>query len=154
VNAARLALALALAAGLALLAGCGGDRARATTSDPQEMPWPEQGAPDALHALMEDLLAYQSANGRMPPDLAHLDRSGLATAGPYAKLHYAYHPAGLGLLPHGWRILVVDDRVREADHVWCIIRQEARGSGAMGTRVVLVPMADLRAAASTAGGLR
>lgn len=131
------------------LTGCGDTHTRKEAQPP---PWPEQGAPDALHSLSEDLLAYQATLGRMPKDMAQLDRSGLNTGGPYATKGYAYHPSGIGVLRDGWRVVAADDRIREQDRVWCVVRPPVRVTGTPGLRVVLVPMPELRQAASAAGG--
>lgn len=131
--------------------GCGDDRA-AKKEDPQRPPWPEEGAPAALHDLAEDMLAYQGTLGRLPNDLAMLDRSGLISGGPYAKIGYAYHPTGIGVLKDGWRVMVADDRLRQADRLWCIVRPPVRVTGFPGLRIVQIPLDELRAAAATAGG--
>lgn len=133
-----------------VLGGCG--EQRAAKEDPQKPPWPEQGAPDELHALSEDLLAYQNALKRLPNDLALLDRSGLISGGPYADKGYAYHPTGIGVLRDGWRVMVADNHLRQADRLWCIVRPPVRVSGLPGLRIVQIPMDELRAAAATAGG--
>jgi len=133
-----------------LLGGCGDERA--AKEDPQKPLWPEAGAPDALHALAEDLLAYQGALGRLPNDLALLDRSGLISGGPYATTGYAYHPTGIGVLKDGWRVMVADDQLRQPDRLWCVVRPPVRVSGRPGLRVVQIPLDELRAAAATAGG--
>jgi hypothetical protein len=133
------------------IVGCGDDRG-AKKEDPQRPPWPEEGAPAALHDLAEDMLAYQGTLGRLPNDLAMLDRSGLVSGGPYAKIGYAYHVTGIGVLKDGWRVMVADDRLRQADRLWCIVRPPVRVSGLPGLRVVQIPLDELRAAAATAGG--
>jgi hypothetical protein len=133
-----------------LLIGCGEDRA--VKEDPQKPPWPEMGAPDDLHALSEDLLAYQNALKRLPNDLALLDRSGLISGGPYATKGYAYHPTGIGVLRDGWRVMVADNHFRQVDRLWCIVRPPVRVSGRPGLRIVQIPLDELRAAAATAGG--
>lgn len=133
-----------------LLGGCGDERT--TKEDPQKPPWPEQGAPDELHALSDDLLAYQGALKRLPNDLALLDRSGLVSGGPYADKGYAYHPTGIGVLRDGWRVMVADNHLRQADRLWCIVRPPVRVSGRPGLRIVQIPMDELRAAAASAGG--
>ncbi len=133
-----------------LLVGCGEDRAK--KEDPLKPPWPEQGAPDDLHALAEDLLAYQGALGRLPNDLALLDRSGLVSGGPYATKHYAYHPTGIGVLKDGWRVMVADEQLRQPDRLWCVVRPPVRVNGRPGLRVVQIPLDELRIAAATAGG--
>ena len=130
--------------------GCGNQRV--AIEDPQKPPWPEQGAPDVLQALAEDLLAYQAALGRLPNDLPLLDRSGLISRGPYAAKGYAYHPAGIGVLKEGWRVLVADDQLRQPDRLWCIVRPPVRVSGRPGLRVVQIPLDELRASAASAGG--
>lgn len=135
---------------LLALAGCGDSRGARKEAQPP--PWPEQGAPDALHSLSEDLLAYQATLGRLPKDMLQLDRSGLITGGPYATKGYVYHPSGIGVLRDGWRVVAADDRIREQDRVWCVVRPPVRISGTPGLRVVLVPMPELRQAASAAGG--
>ena len=131
--------------------GCGDDRAT-KKEDPQRPPWPEEGAPAALHDLAEDMLAYQGTLGRLPNDLAMLDRSGLISGGPYAKIGYAYHPTGIGVLKEGWRVMVADDRLRQADRLWCIVRPPVRVTGLPGLRIVQIPLDELRAAAASAGG--
>ncbi len=133
-----------------MLVGCGDDRR--SKEDPQHPPWPEDGAPESLHILVDDLLAYQGALGRLPNDLAMLDRSGLISGGPYATKKYAYHPAGIGVLKDGWRVVVADDQLRQADRLWCIVRPPVRVSGLPGLRVVQVPIDELRLAAASAGG--
>ena len=144
-------LAAVLLCLVALLSiGCGDQRT--TKEDPQKPPWPEAGAPDALHALAEDLLAYQGTLGRLPNDLALLDRSGLISGGPYAKKGYAYHPTGIGVLKDGWRVMLADDHLRQPDRLWCIVRPPVRVSGRPGLRVVQIPLDELRASAATAGG--
>jgi hypothetical protein len=146
----NLVIAVLLAAVAFLLGGCGDDRAN--KEDPLKPPWPEQGAPDDMHALAEDLLAYQGALGRLPNDLALLDRSGLISGGPYATKHYAYHPTGIGVLRDGWRVMVADDQLRQPDRLWCVVRPPVRVTGRPGLRVVQIPLDELRAAAATAGG--
>jgi hypothetical protein len=142
---------LALVMFLALVfTGCGDNRV--TKEDPQKPPWPEENAPDELHALAEDLLAYQGALKRLPNDLALLDRSGLISGGPYATRGYAYHPTGIGVLKEGWRVLVADSSLRQPDRLWCVVRPPVRITGRPGLRVVQIPMDELRAAAATAGG--
>jgi hypothetical protein len=118
----------------------------------QVSPWPEQGAPDALLVLADDLAACQAATAGLPAALAQLDRSGVASGGPYAAQTYVYHPTGIGVLRDGWRVLVADDRVRKIDHVWCIVRPPVRVNGSPSLRVVLIPMIELREAAAAAGG--
>ena len=145
---ARSALLLVALIAL-LLHGCGDEREGARIGP--QAPWPEAGAPDVLHALADDLIAYQRVNRRMPTDLASLDSSGLATAGPYATRGYAYHPTGIGILREGWRVTVADDRVREAGKVWCVLRPPARVNGSPGLRVALVPVVELSEAATNAG---
>jgi hypothetical protein len=144
-------VALALLMLAAVLGGGCGD-ARSERKDPQQPPWPEAGAPDELHALAEDLLAYQGTLGRLPNDLALLDRSGLINGGPYAGKGYAYHSTGIGVLKDGWRVMVADDRLRQPDRLWCVVRPPVRVSGLPGLRVVHVPMDELRLAAASAGG--
>ena len=143
-------LLLFLLAAMVLVTGCGDERAG--KEDPQKPPWPEMGAPDALHALAEDLLAYQGALGRLPNDLPLLDRSGLISGGPYANKGYAYHPTGIGVLRDGWRVMVADEKLRQPDRLWCVVRPPVRVSGRPGLRVVQIPLDELRAAAATAGG--
>lgn len=138
---------LALAA--LLLAGCVTETRPRSERVPS--PWPEDGAPSALLLLSEDLQAYHATIGRMPDELADLDRAGYSTGGPYAKHAYAWHQAGLGVLKEGWRVQVADDRVREAGQVWCIVRPPPSVRGVGGLRVVRVPMPELRDAAATAG---
>ena len=75
-------------------------------------PWNTRQAPDAMAALADDLGAYLAARNRLPTDLGELDRSGLGSGG-HAAHAYAYHPAGLGILREGWRVVAVDDRRRE-----------------------------------------
>jgi hypothetical protein len=150
VNGSRLVIALVVLLGF-LLAGCG-EQQRITKADTQKPPWPEEGAPDALHALAEDLLAYQAALKRMPNDLVVLDRSGLISGGPYADKGYAYHPTGIGVLKDGWRVMVADSQLRQPDRLWCVVRPPVRISGLPGLRVAQIPMDELRAAAATAGG--
>lgn len=133
-----------------LALGCGQERA--AKEDPQHPPWSEAGAPEELHGLAEDLLAYQGTLGRLPNDLAMLDRSGLASGGPYAKKKYAYHPAGIGVLKEGWRVLVADDKMLQNEWLWCIVRPPVRVTGLPGLRVVQVPLDELRIAAANAGG--
>lgn len=133
-----------------LLGGCGDERDEAHNR--AQAPWPEEGAPDALRALADDLLAYQRVNRRMPTALADLDSSGVSTGGPYAAKGYAYHASGIGVLRDGWRVVAADDRVREQDRVWCVLRPAVRINGLPGLRVALVPITELRQAASAAGG--
>ncbi len=128
------------------------DESRKNSGAAVESPWPEADAPAPLQALAEDLGACQAATGRMPMALAQLDRSGVASGGPYATVSYAYHPTGIGVLRNGWRVVVADDRMRSADQVWCIVRPPVRISGTPALRVVLVPMIELREAAAAAGG--
>ncbi len=142
-----LALILPL---LVLLAGCGGQRD--ADQDPQLPPWPEEGAPEQLQVLAEDLLSYQGTLGRLPNDLAMLDRSGLTAGGPYATHKYAYHPAAIGVLKDGWRVVLADDQLRQSDRLWCIVRPPVRVSGLPGLRVVHVPLDELRLAGARAGG--
>lgn len=132
-------------------AGCVTEgRAQRPTVLPEE--WSEADAPDALRLLADDLGACQAATGRLPATLAQLDRSGLASGGPYAALAYAYHPSGIGVLRDGWRVLAADDRVRAPDQVWCVLRAPVRLSGAPALRVVRIPVIELREAAAAAGG--
>lgn len=133
-----------------VISGCGEDRT--AKEDPQKPPWPEAGAPDQLHALAEDLLAYQNALGRLPNDLAILDRSGLISGGPYASKGYAYHPTGIGVLKDGWRVMVADEQMRMPDRLWCVVRPPVRVNGRPGLRIVQIPLDELRAAAATASG--
>ncbi len=141
-------LVLALAAVLLLVAGCGSSR----SSSAKALPWPESGSPRILDALAEDLQAFQVAVGHSPRDLVELDQSHLGTGGPYGKYTFAYHPNGLGVLREGWRVVVADDRVRDAGRVWCIVSAPVRVTGAPSLRVVLVPLVELREAAAAAGG--
>ena len=147
----RSAISLGFALLLVIVLGGCGD-GRDTASDRGQPPWPEEGAPDALRALADDLLAYQRVNRRMPIDLASLDTAGLSTRGPYATKNYAYHASGIGILRDGWRVVVADDRVRDQDRVWCVLRPPVRINGTPGLRVALVPISELRQAASAAGG--
>lgn len=147
----RLLISAAVLVAVLLFAGCGEER---TEKGPMDPPWSEKGAPDVLHALAEDLAAYQSATSRMPDSLALLDQSGLATGGPYARNAFAFHPAGIGVLREGWRVVVADDRVRTENKVWCVVRPPVRMSNGPTLRVVAVPMAELRAAAAAASGVR
>ncbi len=148
----RAALAILLMASVALMLGGCGDDARDSRGGPM-LPWPEENAPSALVALSNDLLAFQARAGRNPNELAELDRTGQAGGGPYAGIGYAYHPAGLGVLPGGWRIVAADDRIREANQVWCVLRPPTNGRTFAALRVALVPMPLLRDAASAAGGI-
>lgn len=116
--------------------------------------WPEEGAPEVLLRLADDLAACQASTGRLPDSLAKLDHAGIASGGPYAGRAYAYHPTGIGVLREGWHIFVADDRIREADRVWCVVRPPIRLAGSPALRVVLVPVIELREAAATAGGGR
>jgi hypothetical protein len=145
-------LLAAAAAGALLLAACGEDtrQSRATLA----CPWPTHEAPPALAALADDLAAYQAALGHPPADLAQLDRSGLVTAGPHAGLAYVYHPAGIGMLRDGWRVVAVDDRRREQARFWCVLRPPVRVSGSPALVAALVSKAELREAAGAAGGFR
>ncbi len=144
-SAGRLLLALAVTL---LMAGCGGS----SRSSAKSLPWPESGSPRVLDALAEDLQAFQVAVGHSPRDLVELDQSHLGTGGPYGKYTFAYHPNGLGVLREGWRVMVADDRVRDAGRVWCIVSSPVRVSGTPSLRVVLVPLVELREAAAAAGG--
>ncbi|MBA3937060.1 MAG: hypothetical protein H0X38_06335 [Planctomycetes bacterium] len=140
---------LALATVVLITAGCaGGSRNPAAKA----LPWPESGSPRILDALAEDLQAFQVAAGHAPRDLVELDQSHLGTGGPYGKFTFAYHPNGLGVLREGWRVLVADDRVRDAGRMWCIISAPVRVTGLPSLRVVLVPLVELREAAAAAGG--
>lgn len=130
------------------LAGCGGEQR--TAGDPLPAPWPEAGAPPEMTSLAEDLAAYRAVTGKMPDTLADIDRAGLATAGPYAERSYAYHQAGIGVLYEGWRVLVADDRMREAGKVWCIVRPPLMLRDSAALRIVQVPMPELREAAAAA----
>jgi hypothetical protein len=132
------------------LLSCGDQRS--TKKDVQVPPWPEQNAPDVLVALAEDLLAYQTSLGRLPNDLKILDRSGLITGGPYATKSFVYHPAGIGVLRDGWRVMAADDRVRNPDRLWCVVRPPVRVSGSPPLRVVNIPIDELNTAAAAAGG--
>ena len=145
-----------LAGVLACLAigGCVTENSRGGTREPVPALWPEAGAPDALLSLADDLAACQAATGRLPDSLDRLDHAGLASGGPYAGRAYAYHPTSIGVLREGWHVLVADDRVREADKVWCVVRPPIRLSGTPALRVVLVPVIELREAAASAGGGR
>lgn len=146
----RLVLIALAGACLMPLTGCITENAR--SGEAVVSPWPEEGAPDELRALAEDLAACQATAGRMPDSLTVLDRSGVATGGPYASHGYAYHPAGIGILHDGWRVVAADDRIRSAKRVWCVVRPPVRVSGSPVMRVVLVPMIELREAAAAAGG--
>ncbi len=146
----RTQLLLVLLVPLLLFAGCASEREKG----PMDPLWPEKGAPDILMALADDLVAYQSAVGRFPDTLATLDVSGMRTGGPYASHAFAYHPAGIGVLKEGWRVMVVDDRMRTENKVWCVVRPPVRLSSAPAMRVVQVPMGELRAAAAAASGIR
>lgn len=133
---------------VAALGGCateGGVRPKE-----EKIPWTESGAPHRLQGLASDLMAFQGASGHMPTTLAQLDRAGLSTAGPYATMRFAYHPAGLGVLAGSWRVMVVDDRVQDTDHAWCVVAAPARRSDAPALRVFLVSLNELRAAAVAA----
>ncbi len=125
---------------------------RSTKKDVQIPPWPETDAPNDLLSMAEDLLAYQTSMGRMPNDLKILDRSGLSTAGPYGAKAYVYHPAGIGVLRDGWRVMAADDRIRNPDRLWCVVRPPVRVIGLPALRVVNVPIDELSAAAASAGG--
>ena len=146
---------LIILACLGVLAGCVTENAR-SSGKREAIPalWPEEGAPQALLNLADDLAAFQAATGRLPEALSRLDHAGVATGGPYTGRGYAYHPTSIGVLREGWHVLVADDRVREADKVWCVVRPPVRLSGTPALRVVLVPMIELREAAAAAGGGR
>ena len=131
--------------------GCGDDRS-AKNTDPQGSPWSEEGAPVALSDLAEDMLAYEGTLGRLPNDLAMLDRSGLISGGPYAKIGYAYHPTGIDVLNEGWSVMVADDRLRQADRLWCIVRPALHVSELPELRVVQISLDELHASAATDGG--
>lgn len=133
-----------------LLAGCISESRQPRAA--LESPWPEQGAPNVLRQLADDLGACQAATGRLPATLAQLDHSGIAIGGSYATAAYAYHPTAIGVLRDGWRVVAADDRVRKADQVWCVVRPPVRVNGTPSLRVVLVPMIELREAAAAAGG--
>ena len=148
-------LALLLAAALAL-SGCWVDADRPERRSRQGLasPWPEDGAPTALLALADDLEAFAATGNALPAALSELDRANLATGGPYsgAKARaYVYHPAGIGVLKDGWRILAADDRTREPGGVWCVVRPPVRVSGTPALRVVRVPLPELEVAAANAG---
>ncbi|MCK6491378.1 MAG: hypothetical protein L6R48_24270 [Planctomycetes bacterium] len=148
----RPLLMAAAAAGALLLAACGEDARKDRAA--LACPWPTHDAPPALAALADDLAAYQSALGHPPADLSQLDRSGLVTAGPHAGFAYAYHPAGIGMLRDGWRVVAVDDRRREQARFWCVLRPPVRVSGSPALVAALVSKAELREAAGAAGGFR
>jgi hypothetical protein len=142
------ALAWLLTASILLCAGCG-DEARPAG---QASLWTEAGAPDDLLTLLDDLQAYQTTTGHLPSDLTQLDLTRLATGGPYAQRGYAYRPAGIGVLREGWRVIAADDRRRDPQRVWCLVRPPARLTGQPSMRAVLVPLGELREAAVAAGG--
>jgi hypothetical protein len=133
-----------------LLVGCGDDRSHA--KDLQKPPWPEENSPTDLQALAEDLVAFQTTMGRLPMNLGILDRSGLITGGPYSAKQYVYHPAGLGVLREGWRVMAADDRMRQPDRLWCVVRPPVRVIGYAPLRVVAIPLDELDSAAAAAGG--
>ncbi len=145
-RAARIG-ACAVAALLAVT-GCANDpRSPAAPPPVTDVPWSTSNAPAELLQLADDLQAYQAVANRLPASLADLDQSHLGVGGPYATRDYAYHPASVGLLPGGWRVLLADDRLRDANGVWCILRTPVRVSGLSPLRVAQVGIDDLRAAA-------
>lgn len=143
---------LAALLGLALLAGCVTEGRERHVAIPS--PWPETDAPAAMAALAEDIAAFQATTGAMPDTLAAIDRLRISTRGPYAGLGYAYHPAGIGILREGWRVIAADDRVRTAGTVWCVVRPPVQVRNGAALRVVQVPMPELRDAAASAGSSR
>jgi hypothetical protein len=128
-----------------LLVACGDKREKQAS---QVSPWPDDGAPSVMLALAEDIAAYTAVTGHLPNELVAIDAAGLSTAGPYADHAYAYHPAGIGILREGWRVLAADDRMREAGKVWCVVRPPAVLRSPSALRVVQVPMPELRDAAA------
>jgi hypothetical protein len=130
-------------------AGCGGERLPAGLVSP----WRETDTPDDLALLADDLLAYRAINsGRLPELLRLLDESGLATGGPWGERAFAYHPNGIGILAEGWRLILVDDRLREPKHAWCIVRPPVRIGSSRSLRVALVPLQELQIAGANAAG--
>ncbi len=141
-------LHLLLGACLITMIACGRSRA---APEGLRSPWREHDTPDDIALLADDLLAFRAIHdGRLPDSLARLDASGLSSGGPYAERAFAYHPDGIGILGDGWRLMLVDDRVRERDHAWCIVRPPVRIGRSPRLRVVLVPLTELRIAAANA----
>lgn len=101
-------------------------------------------APRALHALAGHLLRYRAEHHRLPPTLAALPAEAVERLEAYA-----YHPAGLGMLPGDRRLVLVDSAVRIEDHLWCVVEPAASPGGARELRVMLVPLDVLEAVASS-----
>jgi hypothetical protein len=142
---------IGLAAVSLFTVGCASDASRPPPpAEAAATPWQEAGAPDILATLAVDLTTYRATAGRLPDTLAMLDAT--TRASHYAQHAFAYHPAGLGLLGAGWSVFVVDDQLREADAVWCVVRQARNPLADL--RAVKVPLVELRAAAIKAAGTR
>ena len=137
--------------GLALcaLAGCATENNRPPPPpEARPTPWAEAGAPNILANLALDLTNFQATAGRLPDTLARLDQ--LGSGADYGSHAFAYHPAGLGLLPGGWSVIAVDDQLRQPDAVWCVVRLTRNQVADL--RAVLVPLTDLRISAAKATG--
>lgn len=105
-------------------------------------------APTDLHDISGYLLRYRVTHRRMPETLTHLRTAEIMPAEGYPGLaDYAYQPNGLGVLPDGRAVILVDTEVRVEDHAWCILAEPSGTPRTAALSVTLVPMSQLQAAA-------
>lgn len=126
--------------------GVGGDGAeRAAMRTPR--------APDAMEDVAARLMRYQAQYDGLPASLQLLVTSGVISQSQYnAMPAFLYQRGGLGTLPSGQIVLLVDARIREAGHVWCVVEDPEQGEGTTVVEVKLVPMSELEAIARRRDG--
>lgn len=102
-------------------------------------------APPIMEEVAGALMSFRATHGRLPRTLDALAETELLPQRTYATLpDYAYARRGLGALPDGRRILLVDAYIRSADRAWCIVENPAARDGTAQVELVLVPMDTLR----------
>lgn len=157
-GAVTVAVFLAL---LLFLVGCVSTSERSTTevtavgsapsdAEPGSTPesTPDAQPPSQINTLAGHLMTYHARQGRLPPSLDALGEEAIMPQAEHAALpDYAYHPGGLGVLPDGRRVLLVDAAIRVPGYVWCIVQQPEDDRAGSRIEVTLVPIAQLEAAA-------
>lgn len=105
--------------------------------------------PTEMEGLVDALMRYWAAHGRLPVGLERLVEAELLPAEAKSALaDHAYARGGLGRLPDGRRVVAVEAQVRAGDRAWCIVDRPEATTGTAHVELVLVPMDALRHAAA------
>ncbi len=112
--------------------------------------------PAELHEISGYLLSFRARYRVLPSELQQLTTSGafLTSESMVSSLNemdldgFAYAPGGLGVLPDGRVVQLVDSQIRVPDHAWCIVREKTEQPRTAAMAVELIPLAALDAAAA------